>query len=263
MRIATLASSSSGNAIWVEEEETAVLIDAGLSVRKLKEAAAQLERCLEQLAAVVVTHEHRDHTCGLGALSRKYNLPVYATESTWAAMEAQLGPIAEHNRCMLAPEEKIEIGELAFEAFSTSHDAGDPVGYVFHTREATAGVMTDTGYVSRGMARKLMECELLVFEANHDREMLIQGPYPWSLKKRILSDRGHLANDTAGDVLARLWGGRQQGVLLAHLSQENNTPRKALKTVEEHFQALGIKPGEEAWLEVAPASSPSTWLEKK
>jgi len=246
----------------VESGETAVLVDAGLSMRKLKEAAAQLDRCLEQLDAIVVTHEHRDHTCGLGVLSRKYNLPVYATEATWTALDGQLGRIDENNCCLLEPGEKLEIGELALEAFSTSHDAGDPVGYIFYNHRATAGIMTDTGYVSRGMAKKLMDCELLVFEANHDREMLRNGPYPWYLKKRILSDYGHLANDTAGDVLARLWGGRQQGVLLAHLSQENNTPQKARQTVAEYLQQQGIIPGDEVWLEVAPASTPSAWLEK-
>lgn len=263
MRICTLASGSSGNAILVEEEQTAVLVDAGLSGKKVEECLNAINRSGQHLSGIIVTHEHVDHIKGVGILSRRYKLPVMATEATWEAMEEQLGKIAPEHRVVVDKEQGLEIGDLKVEAFSTRHDAADPIAVSFYGKQCACGILTDTGSVYGGMKKHLSQLNTIVCEANHDEEMLMLGSYPWSLKKRILSDHGHLSNRMTGKILAKLIPTGIEEVILAHLSDENNTPRVAMETVVDILEEAGIRPGLDVNLSVAPRYSPSPVIAKE
>lgn len=253
MRLTTLASGSSGNAIYVGDEDTSILIDCGLTGKKTTQALNEINSSPEKLAGIVVTHEHRDHVQGVGIMSRKYDLPIYATEKTWEALNSgELGKIAEKNQKYLMAGQGAEIGELKLEIFNTSHDAADPIGLSAYKGNEKIGIATDSGCITTGMDKHLQNCDLLLIEANHDEGMLQVGPYPYYLKKRIKSEVGHLANTTTGNALAKWVGGETQQVVLAHLSKENNIPYLARKTVEEILTEAGINAGVELQVTVAP-----------
>jgi len=256
MRVATLASGSSGNAIYIEAEEEAILIDAGLSGRAVVERLAAIDRDLSDIKAILVTHEHSDHIKGVGVLSRKLDIPVYATEKTWAAMSKAVGSVAEENRGCVKAGQGLEVGSFKMDVFATSHDASEPVGYTIRTHDAKLGVLTDTGCINLSVKQQLAGSDMLICESNHDLDMLKNGPYPWSLKKRILSQKGHLSNLAAGHILADLCSGSTRQVVLAHLSEENNDPRLAYRTVAEIMKGKGCGIGQEVELAVAPRSGP-------
>lgn len=263
MRICTLASGSSGNAILVEEEQTAVLVDAGLSGKRVEQCLNAVQRTGSQLAGVIVTHEHVDHIKGVGIMSRRYKLPVMATAATWDAMEEQLGKIAPEHRVIVEKDQGLDIGDLKCELFGTRHDAADPIGLTFYGKQEACGILTDTGSVYAGMKKYLSQLNTIICEANHDEEMLMLGSYPWSLKQRVLSDHGHLSNRMAGKILAKLIPTGVEDVVLAHLSEENNTPRVARRTVEEILEEAGITPGVDVNLTVAPRHSPGPIIAKE
>jgi len=192
------------------------------------------------LNAVFVTHEHTDHMRGLGALARKYRLPVYANEKTWAAMMRQVGEL-EDWQCKVMPANSVmEIADLRIESYLISHDAAEPVGYVFESCGARLGLATDMGYMSDKVAQRLKGLDVLILEANHDIEMLRMGRYPWNVKRRILGDTGHLSNDAAGEALCRLLTGDTRRVYLAHLSQEHNLMDLAKLTVNTILEENGF-----------------------
>ncbi|MHB8171177.1 MAG: MBL fold metallo-hydrolase [Thermincolia bacterium] len=256
MKVTTLASGSSGNAIYIENKEEAILIDAGLSGRGIVERLAAIDRDLSRVQAVLVTHEHVDHVKGVGVLSRKLNIPVYATEMTWDGMAKTVGTVAEENRHYLEAGQGVEVGDFQLEVFSTSHDAADPVGYTIHTSQGKLGVLTDTGCINLSIKQQLAGSHMLICESNHDLDMLRQGLYPWNLKKRILSQKGHLSNISAGHILADLCSGSTQQVVLAHLSEENNEPNLAYTTVAEVMEKKGCGIGRDVAVAVAPRSGP-------
>lgn len=258
MRVCTLASGSSGNATYVEGDGAAVLVDAGLSGKAI---AGQLEAIGVDplgLKGILVTHEHIDHIKGVGVLARKHNLCVYATEQTWGEILPLIGEIPESSRCVLESGRTLEVEDLKIDCFSTSHDAVDSIGFSIHCGDSRLGITTDTGYLT-GCARKYIDgSDLLIFEANHDMQMLKTGKYPWKLKQRILSDKGHLSNIAAGHCLASLVNGKTKGVILAHLSKENNLPELAYSTVARVLEEAGLFPERDFELEVAPRSLPGT-----
>ncbi|MDA8234361.1 MAG: MBL fold metallo-hydrolase [Clostridia bacterium] len=256
MKVTTLASGSSGNAIYIEDQEEAILIDVGLSGRAIVERLAAIDRDLSRIKAILVTHEHVDHVKGVGVLSRKLDKPVYATEKTWAAMAKTVGPVADENRRYIEAGKGIEVGEFQLEVFATSHDAVDSVGYTIHTRHEKLGVLTDTGCINLSIKDQLAGSDMLICESNHDLDMLKKGPYPWNLKKRILSQKGHLSNISAGHILADLCSGTTQQVVLAHLSQENNEPDLAYTTVAEIMEKKGCAIGRQVDMAVAPRGGP-------
>ncbi|MBZ4655080.1 MAG: hypothetical protein JG781_2437 [Peptococcaceae bacterium] len=257
MNVCTLRSGSSGNAIYIETEQTRVLIDAGLSGKVLANAASQA--CgvdLAALDALLITHAHRDHILGAGVLARRYKLPVYATEGTWCEMSPLIGPVPPGQQYIINTDVTWEIGDLKIGAFPVSHDALEPVGYILGNGERTLGVATDSGVMTSRMEKHLRNLDVLILEANHDVELLRTGPYPWSLKKRIASILGHLSNESAGQALLRTLGGKTKKVILAHLSEENNKPALALKTVQEEL-ALNQVNLAEVDIFVAPRYEPS------
>ena len=231
-QVAVLASGSKGNATVMRCESGMVLVDAGISCRRITRGMQRLGLRPENLDAVFITHEHIDHVQGLETFIKNYPVPVFASAGTWRGIKGTL-PRIDLQHCdkhIFEPQTEITIGRLRVRSFSISHDALEPTGYVFTLRNHSFAYVTDTGYISDPVKRELDGAEILVLETNHDPIMLRNGRYPPPLKKRILGTRGHLANETAGHLLAALKTLPRQ-VFLAHLSQENNTPDLALSTV--------------------------------
>lgn len=260
MKICSLSSGSSGNCLLVENKKTKLLVDAGLSGKKITSKLEEIEVDIKEIDALLVTHEHIDHIQGVGVLSRKHDLPIWANEGTWQAMDGSLGKIKEENKRVLEEEKIEEIGDLQVEAFSISHDAASPVGYCFYEKERKATVLTDSGYIDSKMERIMNNSDLLVLESNHDVEMLKTGPYPYYLKRRIMGQQGHLSNEQAGGALQKVIGGKNQQILLAHLSKENNFPQLAFLTVKNILASQGIDIERDVRLELAHQDSPSKVL---
>jgi len=240
LRFTILASGSTGNATIVQTDDVTLLIDAGLSARKLEERMRERGIHAADIDAVFVTHEHADHVNGLGAFARKYELPVYANEATWAAMERQTAGIPDANRRTIATGGEIEFGGLVVRSYPVSHDAAEPVGYCFLEGDCKLSLVTDLGYFSDKVKEAVIDSDVVVLEANHDVEMLRMGRYPWNVKRRILSDVGHLSNDAAGEALAELMTDRTKRVYLAHLSLDHNMQDLARMTVESILESRGI-----------------------
>ena len=231
-QVAVLASGSKGNATVMRCEAGMVLVDAGISCRRIVQGMQKLGIRPSDLNAVFITHEHIDHVKGLETFTKKFPVPVYASTGTWRGVKQTL-PRLDLQLCnwhILAPQTELTLGGLQVRSVSVSHDALEPAGYVFRCKGHMFGYVTDTGYVSDVLKRELDGAEVLVIESNHDPVLLKNGHYPPLLQKRILGTKGHLANETAGHLLATLQTLPWQ-VFLAHLSQENNTPDLALNTV--------------------------------
>jgi len=239
--IHTLSSGSGGNSLLLSCGGAHYLIDAGISCRRIKNALGELSLSPEDVSAVFITHEHSDHISGLASLVKQYRLPVYASRGTAAQLAYRIAGI-EPLLCPLDPGEPFSLAGCCVTAFSTSHDTAQSVDFRFDTPDGAAGILTDTGYVTAEAADTLRGVALLVLESNHDVESLTSGPYPYYLKQRILSDRGHLSNDAAADFAVEMAGCGTREIVLAHLSQENNTPAMAFNTVERRLQAAGYDP---------------------
>jgi phosphoribosyl 1,2-cyclic phosphodiesterase len=240
LRFTVLASGSTGNATVVSTDSATVLVDVGLSGKKIDELMQQRAVAGSDLHAVFVTHEHSDHIKGLGALARKYKLPVYANEKTWAAMQKTVGELPDHQRKIIPTDSVMEIGDMRIESYAISHDAAEPVGYCFEADGAKLSLATDMGYMSDKVMDKLLGSDVLVLESNHDIEMLRMGRYPWNIKRRILGDTGHLSNEAAGDALCKLLSGITRRVYLAHLSQQHNLMALAKLTVNTILEDNGV-----------------------
>lgn len=245
MQVHVLASGSSGNAVLLNFDETKVLIDAGISTRRIKKAMNDVGIAIEDLDGVLVTHEHRDHISGLTTLMKKYRLPVYARSATWDAMFCRE---ALPKECCYSLEDHLEIGRVKIEPFAISHDAAEPVGFNLFHDDLKCSVATDLGFATETVKKSLQLSDVMVLESNHDLDMLENGNYPWHLKRRILSNRGHLSNTDAGWLLARLAKKSRTQVMLAHLSQENNRPEIAEQTVSDILLGQGCQVGSEVEL---------------
>lgn len=231
LAICMLASGSKGNAIYISNAETAVLIDAGLSGIEIERRLAAVDLSCRALSAIIVSHEHDDHIQGVGVLARRFKLPVYISPKTEAAARARLGAIGDmrYFECGSA----FEIDSLKVHPFSTSHDAADPAGFVIRHAGRKIGIATDLGIGTAMVKQHLKGCDVLVVEANHDPLMLAQGPYPWPVKQRIKSRTGHLSNQDLEAILDEVGHAALKHVILAHLSETNNHPQKALKIIRQ------------------------------
>lgn len=228
-----LASGSSGNCTYIETGGQKVLVDAGLSGKKVQGLLAQIDRKMDDIDAIFVTHEHSDHVQGVGILSRKYNLPIYANKETWLAMDKNIGIVKEENRRYVQPDEMISLGDLDVMTYSVSHDAISPQFYAFQKGKKQFVMLTDTGYVSQKLRSLLTNANAYLIESNHEIEMLRYGKYPWSLKQRILSDKGHLSNEDGALAMIDLIGENTSDVYLGHLSRDNNTKQLAMHAMED------------------------------
>ena len=228
----SFSSGSSGNCYLVKSGQTAILIDAGISGRKVAESLGKAAVGAEEVKAVLITHEHSDHIRSLKAINRKLpHARTYANSGTWESICAL---VPESRRVVFKTGEEFSVGDVKIKAFPLLHDAAEPVGFSFTLGESRISILTDTGCLSEEIFDEIKEADLLILEANHDVEMLKVGRYPWFLKQRILGDRGHLSNVAAAELICRLISGRKKNrhVLLAHLSRENNFPEMAYQTVK-------------------------------
>ena len=251
LRFSPLFSGSSGNATYVGCDDANLLVDAGLSGSRVTQELERVGIDPRRLDAILVTHEHSDHIKGIGILSRKYDLPVYATEGTWREMFNKIGAIAEKNVRIFEPEQDFFIGSIDITPFSTPHDAAQPVGYVFETGGAKLAIATDLGCVRDSWLKHVMGAHAVILESNFDPGMLQTGPYPYELKKRIMGRHGHLSNDDAGEVAAELVRAGATQIILGHLSKENNYPELAMKCCELALQQAGIVPHQDARIVIA------------
>lgn len=249
MKFSPLYSGSSGNCSIISDGSSCVLIDAGMTGKAILTALSQIGVDPGRISAIVVTHEHSDHIKGVGIMSRKFNIPVYANEGTWKAMAPLIGDVSMKNIRTFVTGQNFYVGDLDITPFSTSHDAAEPVGYTFFSKGKRIVYMTDTGCVSEALRETAAGADLLFLEANHDIAMLKNGPYPYQLKKRILSDKGHLSNSAASSLLTKLYTTGVRRTILAHLSRENNTEQIAFNTVRAALDAEGI--GKDYFLTVA------------
>jgi phosphoribosyl 1,2-cyclic phosphodiesterase len=245
LQFSVLASGSTGNAIFVETEEHSFLVDAGLSGKQMEVLFQQIDRDMGKLSGILVTHEHSDHIKGVGILARKYNLPIYANEKTWQAMDGLIGQVPVDQKFHFDMETVKTFGSLDIESFGVSHDAADPMFYVFHQDGKKLVLITDTGYVSDRMKGLISNAEAYVFESNHDVQMLRMCRYPWNIKRRILSDVGHVSNEDAALAMSEVAGDRTKSIYLAHLSLDNNIKDLARMSVTQTLESRGIIVGEQ------------------
>ncbi len=235
MEFYTIASSSAGNASLVCHEDTHILIDAGVSCRRITQSLAVLNLTLEDIDAILITHEHIDHVRALGTLQKKCAVPLYASRGTAAALDYP----AERVHAF-APGDAFTVGSLRALPFRTSHDARESVGYRIESGDGSLAVLTDTGCITDEAHDLALGADTLLLEANHDVELLTTGPYPYPLKRRILGEYGHLSNEAAAEFAVECVRAGTSDILLAHLSGENNTPDLAEYAVGRALQARGL-----------------------
>lgn len=220
MIVAPLGSGSAGNAYYFESDGTSILVDAGLGPRETRKRLELVERNIEHVKAMVITHEHYDHIRGAERIARKYGIPIYLTRGTLNASRIDRD---DTNIVVFENNTTFSIGELNVHARRTLHDAADPSCFVIEARDGTrVGLASDLGHADETVVRHLSECDGLFFEANHDLDMLRMGTYPWSLKRRIMSRFGHLSNDDAMNAVQRMMGADLKMLCMIHLSEKNN-----------------------------------------
>lgn len=242
MRFTSIASGSSGNCTYIGTETTHILVDAGVTAKAIDEGLHALDLSLKDLDAIFVTHEHIDHIRALGVISRKYDIPVYSTLETLREilLTKSLGNVNQDCLAPVLPDERVKIGDLEVLPFSIDHDAANPVGYRIENGEKRVAVATDLGHYDSYTETHLSGLDAMLVEANHDIGMLSSGPYPMQLKRRILSDRGHLSNENSGKLVSGILNDGIRHIFLGHLSKENNEPSLALETVRREIDAADI-----------------------
>ncbi len=243
MKFCSIASGSSGNCIYAGSSESSVLIDTGISGKRVEMGLNSIDMTLPDMDGILVTHEHSDHVKGLGVLARRYQLPIYATEGTIQAMKKMtaLGKIPDDLYHPIVPDQTFEIGDLEIEPFSISHDAAEPVGYQVKHNGKKAAVATDMGCYDEYIIDHLRDLDVLLLESNHDVHMLQAGRYPYYLKRRIMGDHGHLSNEACGQLLGQLLHDNMKEIYLGHLSHENNYEALAFETVSSEV-TMGDNP---------------------
>ncbi len=238
----TLYSGSGGNAVYLSDGESAILIDCGKSARALCSALCEIGASIDEVAAIFITHEHTDHVSALEVLSKKRAIPIHITEPSAAALARKNCPAACRAFSVHPPKFTVRVGTMTVSSFLTPHDAQMSVGYVVSSEKTTerVAVATDMGFITNEIADELIGCQYVILESNHDMEMLLTGPYPLALKERIRSRRGHLSNEQCASLLPALARGGMRTLLLAHLSEENNAPELALRCAEETLAGTAV-----------------------
>lgn len=260
LNICTFASGSRGNCALVWHKNTYVLIDAGISMRRIVNSLKKLGIEPAQLSSVLVTHEHSDHINGLPMLRKHFSVPIYASGGTARAIERK-GVLPEGYISVFETGRAFCLGELEINSFETPHDTAESVGFTLSSENRKLAFTTDLGHVTSEVMRAVMGANTVVLESNHDIDMLKAGTYPYMIKARILGNRGHLSNDVGGKFASRLVAGGTERIMLAHLSRDNNTPKLAFSTVEERLREAGIKNGADMELLIAPADEMSVLID--
>lgn len=237
MHLCSLSSGSSGNCIYVGTEETHLLVDTGVSKKRIVDELHAIDMAPEDIQGILITHEHSDHIQGLGVFTRKYSVPVYGTKATLEAIKRTkaLGELDTSKFIEIQPDEPFQIQDMTIEASRTWHDAADPVCYQFFHQGHKTSLCTDLGDYNDYLVEKLKDSDLLFIESNHDVNMLLVGPYSYPLKQRILGDHGHLSNERSGQFIKELLNDHIRGIMLGHLSKENNIAELAYETVAQEL----------------------------
>ena len=264
MNLCSIASGSSGNCIYTGTDNTGILIDAGISAKRIEQGLASIDRNIKEIKGIFVSHEHSDHIKGIGVLARKHQIPIYGTKGTIESIKqcTSLGTIDEDLYHVIRAEDEVQIDDLVVKPFGISHDAAEPVAYRMECGGKSAAIATDLGFYNQKIVDKLQNLDVLLLESNHDIHMLQVGAYPYPLKQRILSDRGHLSNESAGKLLCHLLHDDLKAVFLGHLSKDNNYEELAYETVklEIAFGSEKYEP-EDFLIEVAKRDSVSRMME--
>ncbi len=260
LKFISFGSGSSGNCYYLGTATDGLLIDIGVGIRTLKKNARDYGVSLASVRKILITHDHADHIKSVGSFSHDYNVPVYATEKVHDGIDTNYcvqRKLTSEHRKMIVPDETFVLGDFKITPFFVPHDASENMGYEIEAEGVTFVIITDAGSVTEEMKEHIANANYLVFEANHDVEMLQSGPYPQYLKSRILSPIGHLSNTDCGKTLAENMTEKLKHVWLCHLSEENNHPELARKTVEATLRSHGIIPGKDIQLEVLKRKVPS------
>ncbi len=260
LNFCSLYSGSSGNCLFVENNSTKILVDCGVSGKKVCEGLESIDKKIEDIDAIIVTHEHSDHVQSLGLISKKYNIPVYANIETWQAMPTQSQKIQENNKKTFNNDNDFEIGNLLIHPFSTPHDAANPCGFNIYSGKRKISIATDLGHMDNVILENLKGSSFILLESNYDPEILKVSKYPYILKQRIAGPNGHLSNSTAGKTIGCLIQNDLKTVMLGHLSKENNFPELAYQTVVEELMSQNIDTNEIA-LSVANRNNPTKIIE--
>ncbi len=264
MRFCSIASGSSGNCIYIGEKDTHILVDTGISKKKIEQGLEQLGICGDAITAIFITHEHADHIQGLGVFSRRYQVPIYATRGTIEGILEYkgLGKMPEGLFHEISKDTYFEMEDMKVYPFGISHDAKEPTGYRFETEQHKVAIATDLGIYDDYIVQNLTGLDGILLEANHDVHMLEVGPYPYPLKQRVLGSRGHLSNELSGRLLCDIMHDNMKFIVLGHLSKENNFPELAKETVKLEV-TLGEVPyrGEDLPLSVAERDTASNIIQ--
>ena len=265
MIVCPILSGSSGNATYVESGSTRLLVDAGGAGRCIETNLRKIGVDPSSLTCLLATHEHDDHIRGLGVLSRRYNLPIYASVGVWDFLirSARIGEISKRfiKPFLSVKSDVLDLGDIKATYFATAHDECDSVGYVFDDGKSKFGLATDLGHVTPRVRGSLLGCDAVLLESNYDYQSLIKGPYPYPLKQRILSPTGHLDNEDAGKFVAELVRSGVKYIFLGHLSENNNTERLAYDTVSRVLRESGIEPQTTCKIYMTKRYEPSRKLE--
>ncbi|MBA5851717.1 MBL fold metallo-hydrolase [Clostridium sp. cel8] len=253
-----LFSGSSGNSTFIASDSTKILVDAGLAGKTIENGLLNIGEKPQDIDAILVTHEHTDHIKGVGILSRRYDIPIYANELTWKAMSKSIGKIKEHN-IKIIYNNYVQIKDFDITSYKISHDAADPRGYDIRNKNKSVCVATDLGFLSDEIKSHLNNANVILLESNHDVEMLKFGPYPYTLKRRILSKIGHLSNEDCGKAILDIANGKFKKIILGHLSKINNYPELAYKTVLNVLNKSGIKLNKDLSVFMAKRNMPSNY----
>lgn len=243
-----LGSSSSGNTILVSDSTTNILVDVGLSGRETVRRLQELGIKPEEISAVIVSHEHGDHCRGVGPFVKTLDIPVFITDGALENSKILMDP---QKRRRIVAGNCFDINGIQFTGFSTPHDAADPLGFIVQKDGIKIGIALDLGYISNLVLERLKECDGIILESNHDVQMLKAGPYPWALKQRVLSRRGHLSNDSVAEFLKNDFDGKATHIVLAHLSKQNNLPELAKISAQRALEARSSISRAQAKIELA------------
>jgi phosphoribosyl 1,2-cyclic phosphodiesterase len=260
MKFCSLSSSSSGNCQYIEYNNTKILIDAGKSGKQIEKLVSSINVDINDIDAIFLTHEHIDHVKGVGVLSRRHNLKVFTTKKTYQAMLGITKEIKSENLYFFENGRPFSFKDLYIEPINSFHDCVNGTCYnIIGSKKIS--LVTDTGIVDENMLEKMKNSDLYYLEANHDKDMLINGSYPWSTKQRIMSALGHLSNDNAAEILEKLLNKKNEIVMLSHLSKDNNNPTLAVRTIRDRLQNKNIKEGIDYIMEVSPKEDASKMYE--
>ena len=238
LKILPLFSSSKGNCTYVESTTTALLIDIGISCKRLVASFEQNNINPNSIEAILITHEHSDHIKGIKTFANKYSVPVFATEKTWTKLSSiDISPSLKQT---FTPDNNFNIGDIKISPFKTPHDAIDSCGFSFYNSNEKITIATDLGHINEYLLSKMINSDTILLESNHDIEMLKAGPYPWQLKQRIIGDYGHLSNALSAKTVEYLIKNGTKNFILGHLSEENNFPQLALETVKSNLKLQNI-----------------------